>query len=68
MYIYDTGEGYEVYVLDITDNMVKATTSMPDSRVKLSLIKYDRYDKPYFIKNRHKIYLSELQEFEGEDG
>ena len=60
LYIVDTFKGFHVIIEDITDTVVKARTDLPDSRSKLSIIRYTNSGRPYFIKEKTRIYLDNL--------
>ena len=60
VYIYDTGKGFHVIIEDIRDNLVLSRTDLPDSRNRLSLIKYNKSGEPYFNRENTRIYLREL--------
>lgn len=58
-YIYTTWDLITIYVYDITDTVVRA--SILDGKPYLSLLRVDKNDRQYFIKQGHKIYLDELE-------
>lgn len=60
MYIIDTFKGYHIIIEDITDTVVKAKTDLPNSRSKLSLIRYTKSGRPYFVKEKIRVYLDTI--------
>lgn len=59
-YIYETRDAITVYVYDIQDMYVKA--AILDGRPYLSLMRYTKEGRAYFLKENHRVYIDELEE------
>ena len=60
MWIHDTNRGFHIIVEDITDQIVKSSTDLPNSQSKLSLIRYNKHGRAYFNRENTRVYLDEL--------
>ena len=63
MYIYDTNKGYHIIVSEITPLSVLSHVEHLDEQDRLSLIKYNNQNRPYFTRYNNKIYLDQLTEY-----
>ena len=58
-YIYTTWDLITIYVYEITDTVVRA--SILDGKPYLSLLRVDKCGRQYFIKQKHKVYIDQLE-------
>lgn len=59
-FIYETHDAITVYVYEIQDMFVKA--AVLDGRPYISLLRYTKDGRAFFLKENHKIYIDELEE------
>lgn len=60
MYIYDTGEGYNIIVEELTDIYAKSHLDIEPEKSKVSILRWDGNEEPYFNRCGNKVYLKDL--------
>lgn len=60
MYIYDTGQGFNIIVDYISDVLVRSHCDLQPNHHKVSLIRWNKDGEAYFQRFGLRIYLKDL--------